>query len=488
MSQSHRIVPRILLPVVLLTLALVPGRASAQSTETATTTTTGNWTYASIWNCTPALSPCVPNNGTPADDTYDVAINGGKILLNQYSTVKTVTVDSLSVSSSSPIPASLDIDTSESLTVTGNANIGARGELGLGELYSAGSLTVGGNLTNTGSISAYADVGNTLTVDGTFDNAGGVVKITGGPYSSAPMQTTVAVETAAPAILTGTWDLYGGGDSYEPGGAAVLNYAGGGAITQIGDGGTNPGDVFLGGPGAFIEADGVSGNSALTKLATIASNGSLSIGETLTTTASHFVNSGSVEVDGTLKATGSYTQAAGSTDVYGTLIAPGGVTVNGGSLSGTGTIESNVANSAVVSPVYYGFPCTLSIDGDYTQTSKGTLTIDLGTIPYSLLKVTGDSSLDGTVNFNFLDGYNPKPGATFDFLDSAGGAFGTFTNVEINGVSCPRCLHFVSVGSNGAEFVWSRAPEPGSLLLLAMGLIAVLYFGSVWRAKQALGR
>jgi hypothetical protein len=486
MSKSYRIVPRILLPVVLLTLALVPSRASAQSTETATTTTTGNWTYASIWNCTPALSPCVPNNGTPAGDTYGVAINGGKILLNDYSTLKTVTIDSLSVSSSSPIPASLEIDDGESLTVTGNANIGARGELDIGVLSGVGSLTAEGNLTNTGIISLSADA--QLTVAGTFDNAGGTVSIAAATYSSA--QPTVTVETAAPGTLTGTWDLYGG-DFISPA-AAVLNYAGGGAITQIGDGGTNPGDVFLDGPGAFIEASGVSGNSALTKLTTIASNGSLLLedGASLTTSASNLANSGSVKLlYSTLSATGRYTQAAGTTEVDGTLIAAGGVTINGGLLSGDGTIKADVVNGALVSPDDFGAP--LAIAGDYTQTSNGTLTIDIvGATTLDVLKVTGASSLDGAVNFNLLDGYNPKPGATFDFLDSAGGASGAFTNVEIGGVSCPRCLHFVSLGSDSAVFVWRRVPEPGSLLLAAIALfiLALPGFWATWRVKQAVGR
>jgi hypothetical protein len=48
-----------------VSLLLAAGPALAQ-TENATTTSGGNWTGASTWNCTPTISRCVPNNGTSA--------------------------------------------------------------------------------------------------------------------------------------------------------------------------------------------------------------------------------------------------------------------------------------------------------------------------------------------------------------------------------------------------------------------------------------
>src|SRR5262249_5935653 len=59
------------------------------------------------------------------------------------------------------------------------------------------------------------------------------------------------------------------------------------------------------------------------------------------------------------------------------------VSLQGGTLSGSGTIQGSVTNAATVSP---GSPLgVLLVNGAYTQTSTGTLNIDLaGTTPGTL--------------------------------------------------------------------------------------------------------
>ncbi len=69
-----------------------------------------------------------------------------------------------------------------------------------------------------------------------------------------------------------------------------------------------------------------------------------------------------------------YTQTAGITTVDGTLSAAN-FNLNGGSLDGTGIIQANVINAAVITPGDQ--PGTLTIQGNYTQASSGALDIDI---------------------------------------------------------------------------------------------------------------
>jgi hypothetical protein len=76
---------------------------------------------------------------------------------------------------------------------------------------------------------------------------------------------------------------------------------------------------------------------------------------------------------------------------------------------GTGTISGAVLNTGgMVKPG--DTPGTLTINGNYTQGSGGTLTIELGGSAagnYSVLDVTGRASLQGTVDFTTVNGFRP---------------------------------------------------------------------------------
>src|SRR5262249_47229486 len=94
-----------------------------------------------------------------------------------------------------------------------------------------------------------------------------------------------------------------------------------------------------------------------------------------------FSNAGALSIGtgSTFTATGAYTQTAGSTTLSGgTLAATGGVSLQGGSLAGTGTVNSDVSNAAIVSPGTATGAGLLTVNGNYTQTSAGTLNVKLG--------------------------------------------------------------------------------------------------------------
>src|SRR5207302_4166094 len=90
--------------------------------------------------------------------------------------------------------------------------------------------------------------------------------------------------------------------------------------------------------------------------------------------------------------------------------------LQGGTLAGTGAINANVTNAAVVSPGGSGAG-VLTVTGTYTQTSAGTLDVDLGGLSadsqYDQLDVDGLATLDGILNIDEINGFTPVSGDTF---------------------------------------------------------------------------
>jgi hypothetical protein len=92
------------------------------------------------------------------------------------------------------------------------------------------------------------------------------------------------------------------------------------------------------------------------------------------------------------------------------------VSLQGGTLSGTGNINGDLSNAADVS---IGDPFTtaaLTVTGNYTQTSSGTLTVKLGVGTSDDLSITGMATLAGTLNVVLIGGYTPVAGDSFAVL------------------------------------------------------------------------
>jgi hypothetical protein len=104
-----------------------------------------------------------------------------------------------------------------------------------------------------------------------------------------------------------------------------------------------------------------------------------------------------------------------------------------GLLTGSGTIQANVINAATVEPGdTFG---TLAVQGNYTQTATGVLLIQIGAAnAYGQLAVTGSSTLAGTLQVSFVNGYVPAVGIDFQILTFAD-SVGSFTT-EV-GLSLP---------------------------------------------------
>jgi len=156
--------------------------------------------------------------------------------------------------------------------------------------------------------------------------------------------------------------------------------------------------------------------------------------------SSNSTNSGVVNVQGGGTANFSgLTQTAGLIQVDGVLnlVNNSALTLNGttkgGTLLGSGQINGNVVNTnGIVSPG--DSPGTLTINGNYTQGSAGSLNIEfLGTQngQHDLLNILGLSALTGTLDVNYLgNGSGLAVGSQFAFLD-----YGTLSAPTVGGLT-----------------------------------------------------
>ena len=119
----------------------------------------------------------------------------------------------------------------------------------------------------------------------------------------------------------------------------------------------------------------------------------------------------------------------------GALVADGvltsQVTVNlGGSLSGNGTVNGDVATAGHIEPGdSIGI---LTIGGNYTQSSTGILTAEIGgtgSDAHDYLTIAGAATFDGTLEVRFVDGFLPTSGQVFNLVEVSGAVSGSFAQV-----------------------------------------------------------
>ncbi|HEV2755652.1 MAG TPA: hypothetical protein VG318_07730, partial [Actinomycetota bacterium] len=203
----------------------------------------------------------------------------------------------------------------------------------------------------------------------------------------------------------------------------------------------NAARITLDGPTAVL-ADNA-GVNALRGLTRNAGGGRITLknGATLSTLAA-VRNAGKITVEaGSTLTTPGYTQVRGATVVDGSTatLAVGtspGMSITGGSLRGTGVVQGNVTNSGGSVMPGGAAPGQLSVQGSYTQTSLGSLDLDVGGLSsYDSLSVTGTAALGGRLGLLSSTSYAPVLGDAFTFLtySSQTGAFASFSGTGLPG-------------------------------------------------------
>ena len=311
--------------------------------------------------------------------------NVGALTLSGTSSVGSTTVADGTLIVTGPLTSAFSVDSGATLRGASSSLLGAIADSGAvvfdqaTDGTSADAITGAGNLTklNSGNLtlSGTSSVGSTTV-------AGGALIVTGALTSGYTIDSGATLQGNSSSLLAqGT---------VADNGALVFDQAANGTFAN----------AIVGSGSLVKENSGLLALNGISAVATTAVDaGNLQIGDAAHPTA---------------QLTSVVTIAAGATlSGHGTVV--GGVTNNGGTVSPGGTIG------------------VLTIDGDYSQTSTGTLSIEVTPTTSSTLVVTGVAHLDGTLQFVTDPGLYRK-GTTYDFLN-AGSVVGAFSSVtSTNGV------------------------------------------------------
>jgi fibronectin-binding autotransporter adhesin len=381
------------------------------------------------------------------------------------------------------------------------------------------TLTVNGNLTNDGVVTTGAHIGgdNTLNVTGTFTNNGTFTMFNtsgGDPLDVGSLNNTGSltigagtlvlisdgvgitdIEAGSSLDVAGDLRLSGGGSGLSNlttiEGALTLRNGETAAITPMG--GTlsiSPAGTWnIAGTGTMVNLNGsISNSGAVTVIGNgtglnltggLTNSGTVTVeqGNTIGVTGA-FQTSGTTTVGGTLTAA-SFSQTGGTTTISGGVLTAPTVQVSGGAFQGNGTVNGNLTlNGGTLLAGFPNAPDTLTLNGNFTEGSGGTLMVDISGAPageYSVFNISGPASLGGTVDFVFLNGFAPTIGDEFTFL-TFGSVSGNFASIV--GFTCPAgavCEDVFTANSLTLEILAqppTNTPEPASVALLGSGMVA----------------
>jgi autotransporter-associated beta strand protein len=280
----------------------------------------------------------------------------------------------------------------------------AGGQVSQGDVIDNGALEIAGqygiqNLNVSGTGELIINQSNTLTETGILTNSGQTL-ILGGIFQAGAAGIFSA---SSNYTVNSTLDLNGFDNTIGSlsGTGTVVNNGAANATLTVGN--DNTSTTFSG-----VIEDGAIATLALTKVGT----GTLTLTGADTYTGPTTVNAGALVVNGSIASAE-------------TFVNPGAV------LSGTGRIGGSVSNKGLVIP---GNPTgTLTISGNYVQSSNGTLRIGVGGVApgqFGVLAIGGHATLGGTLQIVSTNGFQLAVGNKLTFLTAAGGISGSFSTIE----------------------------------------------------------
>jgi hypothetical protein len=153
-----------------------------------------------------------------------------------------------------------------------------------------------------------------------------------------------------------------------------------------------------------------------------------------------------------------------------------------GVIQGNGTLSApnRLKNGGTISPGLS--PGRITIEGNYEQAAEGRLLIELGgtnSADYDHLIITNAATLDGNVTFKPINGFAPKTGDRFDFLEVGGQLGGAFASVGLQNLAPGFQFNLVANGtrlsmmaSNDAVF---SAALPGQVDVIVTNIGGITY-------------
>ena len=337
-----------------------------------------------------------------------------------------------------------------SLSVTGNL-----ANSGITHLGGAGSqLTGQGLLTNTGTVQGAGNVGLRVANSGTLEAIGGTLSFSALANTNTASGTLVAgagsklLMTQGLATNAGLIHLDGG--SFDNAGVALSNT---GRI--VGHGNLRAGTVSNGNQIAFSFGDSSIAapvtNQAGAKL--IVSNGAQA------TFAAAVANAGELRVS-----------AGGAANFF----AP---VSGGGSFTGTGQARFEGGFSPGASPA------VVTIDFDVFYGSDSPILMELGGTTPGLCDRCSDKIIfngavtleGGPLNVVWWNGYHGQAGDSFDLFDFNHGLTGRFGSVNLPALDTGLLWQTADLYADGVLRV-AAVPEPGNWTLMLLGACALLAY------------
>lgn len=295
----------------------------------------------------------------------------------------------------------------------------------IGDLGGAGNVTLGGSAT---TVLTTGGDNNSTTFSGVISGAGGLTKAGTGTFTLSGANTyTGATTVAGGTLVAGNANAFGDNSAVTVDSGATLNLNGISlAIGSL----SGAGNVALGGPTGVTLSLGAD-NTSTTFSGAISGNSVSSLDKVGTGTL--ILNGNSSSFSGTVNV-GQGTLEVGDAGNPSAILGNSSSLVQvaeAGTLRGHGTIGGSVDNTGTVAPG--GTIGTLTVDGNYTQSGIGTLSIEVSPAQASQLSVGGTASLDGALQLIYDPGtYSAK---TYTLVSAAGGVTGKFATVSSSNLS-----------------------------------------------------
>jgi hypothetical protein len=416
-------------------------------------------------------NPFVLNTGTVASGPGELRVDGAGTL-DANATTLTINTARVSLGTASgglgtitgvgalTISNELDWTVEGIMDGAGSTTVGAAGTLkffgdNTYEELIGRTLNIAGSATWSGTANTiYLEEGAVLNVQasGTFNvqndeqiapfgataafyNAGTFTKSAGAGGSAATVVNVPFNNAGTVNVNTGTLQLSVGGTgngTFAVASLATLDFEGGylTTLTHSGNAITGAGNVIFGAGEVDLPGYSITGSTTVTGTAHVWASSATGT----------FTNSGTMIIsDGaTFSVTGGdYTQTAGATYLNGaTLTVTAGHKVDlqlSTNFYGQGTVNGTFQNAGIL---WVGGPYaigTLTVNGNYTQSSTGNLYVELsGTSPgtsFDQLIINGTATLNSgsSVSVYPINGYLPPSGTPFTFMTYTS-RVGDFTN------------------------------------------------------------
>lgn len=409
---------------------------------------TGFWDVSGNWNS--GLPTAIDDVLINVPGTHTVTISSSSNAVNRINVTGdetlAITGGSLAVSGTSNLTNFTQ--SGGTLTGTGSVNISGAASWTGGTMDGSGSTIANGGLAISGGEQRFLTGGRTLTNNGT-----------------AIWNNELAYH------FNGSNSYYTQGTIYAGGGSAINNNG-----TWLDQNSYTNQIVDYYGPSSNFNNNGVYTKTGST---------TTTIGISFNNASSGVVNvnAGILSLNAPITNQGSMTVSAGAT-----VSVQNATFTNQGTLQGDGTYQTLNANTALVNagtlaPGVDGIG-SLTISGDYTQTTSGFFDIQLSSLTsYDKLNVLGDMDLSGGLRIYSLGGFDPIVGNTFtiatfdDGVNDISDLSGNFNNIVWSGFD-PNISFTASYFDHSIVLnaIASPVPIPASAWLFGPGLLGLISY------------